>query len=84
MMVFYGFMVLFNMEAKLLKIKLQPDSRPHLEHLITYMREHIEYPRNEMAQKRYFWDSVFFEQTKEAEFIYIVIKSEDFFQHNGR
>ena len=42
------------------------------------MREHIEFPLAEMEQKGYFWDSTFIEQTAEADFLYIVIKSPDF------
>ncbi len=66
------------MESKLLKIKLKSGSRPHLDNLISYMRENIEYPRDEMQQKGYFWDSTFIEQTEQADFLYIVIKSHDF------
>lgn len=63
------------MQAKLLKIKLVPGSRPELEKLIAYMMEnHIE-PLNEMKQKGYMWDSVFLD---ESDSLYIVIKSEDF------
>ena len=46
--------------------------------LITYMRENIEYPYNEMAQKGYFWDATFFEESEGNEYLYIVIKSDDF------
>ncbi|EIV1777545.1 hypothetical protein MOU97_004230 [Vibrio vulnificus] len=42
------------------------------------MRENIEFPKSEMEQKGYFWDSVFFEKTDESEYIFIVIKSADF------
>lgn len=35
-------------------------------------------PKTEMAQKGYFWDSVFFEEVNDQNFIYIVVKSEDF------
>lgn len=66
------------MESKLLKIKLNPGSRSHLDSLISYMRENIEFPKNEMEQKGYFWDSVFYERDDEFEYIYIVIKSADF------
>jgi hypothetical protein len=65
-------------ESKLLKIKLNPNSRSHLDSLISYMRENIEFPKSEMEQKGYFWDSVFFETSDEFEYIYIVIKSADF------
>ena len=67
-----------KLESKLLKIKLNPNSRTHLEKLIAYMREHIEFPLAEMEQKGYFWDSTFIEQTDKADFLYIVIKSPDF------
>ena len=66
------------MEAKLLKIKLNQNSRNHLEQLISYMRENIEFPKSEMEQKGYYWDSVFFESIDSTEYIYIVIKSSDF------
>lgn len=66
------------MESKLLRIKLNPNSRPHLNELITYMRDNIDYPKSEMTQKGYFWDSTFIEQTPEADFLFIVIKSPDF------
>ncbi|WP_337993082.1 hypothetical protein [Thalassomonas haliotis] len=42
------------------------------------MRENIEFPKSEMEQKGYFWDSVFYEKDEEYEYIYIVIKSSDF------
>ena len=42
------------------------------------MRDNIEYPRDEMEQKGYFWDSTLIEQTEDADFLYIVIKSHDF------
>jgi hypothetical protein len=42
------------------------------------MRENIEFPKSEMEQKGYFWDSVFYEKNDEFEYIYIVIKSVDF------
>lgn len=63
------------MQAKLLKIKLNPDSRPHLEKLIAYMTENRMHPLNEMKQKGYVWDSVFLDKSDN---LYIVIKSEDF------
>lgn|GEM_PF-7010220 len=66
------------MQSKLLKIKLMPNSRIHLEALIAYMREHIEFPKSEMEQKGYFWDCVFYEKTNNFEYVYIVIKSNDF------
>ena len=66
------------MESKLLKIKLNPNSRSHLDSLISYMRENIEFPKSEMEQKGYFWDSVFYEKRDCFEYIYIVIKSTDF------
>jgi len=65
-------------ESKLLKIKLNPNSREHLNQLISYMRENIEFPKSEMEQKGYFWDSVFFEKDEEFEYIYVVIKSTNF------
>lgn len=65
------------MQTKLLKIKLKPNSRPHLEQLIAYMVENHQYPLNEMKQKKYVWDSVFLD---ESDNLYIVIKSEDFTQ----
>jgi hypothetical protein len=66
------------MQSKLLKIKLNPNSRDHLDALIAYMRENIAFPKSEMEQKGYFWDSVFFQSDDEFEYIYIVIKSADF------
>ena len=66
------------MESKLLKIKLMLGSRSKLDHLISYMRQNIEYPKGEMEQKRYYWDSVFYESTRDHEHIYIVIKTPDF------
>lgn len=66
------------MESKLLKIKLNSNSRVHLDQLISYMRENIEFPKNEMEQKGYFWDSVFYEKHEGFEYLYIVIKSTDF------
>jgi len=42
------------------------------------MRENIQFPKSEMEQKGYFWDSVFYEKNDEFEYIYIVIKSNDF------
>jgi len=66
------------MQSKLLKIKLNPDSRGKLKDLIDYMQKNISFPKNEMAQKGYFWDSVFFDQSGEAEYLYVVLKSEDF------
>jgi hypothetical protein len=42
------------------------------------MRENIEFPKSEMEQKGYFWDSVFYEKEDKFECIYIVIKSDDF------
>ena len=42
------------------------------------MQNNIEFAKSEMAQKGYFWDSVFFETIEATEFLYIVIKSEDF------
>lgn len=66
------------MESKLLKIKLNANSRVQLDSLISYMRENIEYPRSEMEQKGYFWDSIFYEKNEDFEYIYIVIKSADF------
>ncbi|WP_299803566.1 DUF6176 family protein [uncultured Shewanella sp.] len=66
------------MESKLLKIKLKLGAREKLDDLICYMRENIQYPKGEMDQKGYYWDSVFFESSAEYESVYIVIKSEDF------
>ncbi|MGS0680515.1 DUF6176 family protein [Shewanella sp. 125m-7] len=66
------------MESKLLKIKLKLGSREKLDNLICYMRENIEFPKSEMGQKGYYWDSVFYESTRDHEHIYIVIKSVDF------
>ncbi|MBL4942280.1 MAG: hypothetical protein JKY81_11530 [Colwellia sp.] len=66
------------MESKLLKIKLYFNSRVQLNQLIPYMRENIEFPKSEMDQKGYFWDSVFYEKDEEFEYVYIVIKSTDF------
>ena len=66
------------MESKLLKIKLNSNSRTKLDELILYMQENIEFPKNEMDQKGYYWDSIFYEKDSEFEYIYIVIKSNDF------
>jgi hypothetical protein len=54
------------------------DRRSDVNDLIAYMRTHIEEPRSEMAQKGYFWDSVFWQSTEEGDFLYIVLKSENF------
>lgn len=66
------------MESKLLRIELQPSSRATLNSLINFMVENPINPKTEMAQKGYFWDSVFFEEVNDQNFIYIVVKSEDF------
>lgn len=66
------------MESKLLKIELNPGSRPHLEALIQFMQDNIEFPRNEMEQKGYYWDSVFIENIEGIDYLYVVIKSNDF------
>lgn len=66
------------MQAKLLKIKLNANSRPSLDKLLSYMKENAEFPRVEMAQKGYYWDSAFFETVEDIEYLYIVIKSTDF------
>ena len=66
------------MESKLLKIKLKAGSRSDIDSLVAYMRTNITYPRNEMSQKGYYWDSIFVEQGDKVDFLYIVIKSEDF------
>jgi len=42
------------------------------------MRENIEFPKSEMDQKGYYWDSVFYEMNDTAEYMYIVIKSSNF------
>ena len=42
------------------------------------MKANIEQPANEMAQKGYFWDSVFFDNEAGIEYLYIVLKSGDF------
>lgn len=66
------------MESRLLKIRMVSDSRARLDSLIQYMREHIDQPRSEMTQKGYFWDSVFWESGPDADYLYIVLKSQDF------
>lgn len=66
------------MQSKLLEIKLKPGSKPKVQELINFMKSSIEDPRDEMAQKGYFWDSVFFDIKDGQELLYIVLKSEDF------
>ncbi|MCG7539224.1 hypothetical protein CBQ28_00465 [Pseudoalteromonas sp. GCY] len=66
------------METKLLKIKLNLNTRPQVDELLAYMQDNIAFPREEMRQKGYFWDSVFFAEEGGREYLYIVIKSEDF------
>ncbi|MFC3032732.1 DUF6176 family protein [Pseudoalteromonas fenneropenaei] len=66
------------METKLLKIKLNPGSREKVDSLLAYMKSHIDFPKQEMEQKGYFWDSVFYDCEAEDEFLYIVLKSKSF------
>ena len=66
------------MQAKLLKIKLNSNSRAQLDQLLRYMQENVDFPRKEMAQKGYYWDSAFYEVVEGIEYLYIVIKSADF------
>lgn len=66
------------MESKLLKIRMASDSKEKVTALVDYMRANIDQPFSEMTQKGYLWDSVFWESTPEAEYLYIVIKSADF------
>ena len=66
------------MQAKLLRIKLNPNSRARLDNLLEYMQSNPEFPRQEMEQKGYYWDSAFFEKVNNVEFLYLVIKSPDF------
>ena len=42
------------------------------------MVENPIHPKTEMEQKGYFWDSVFFEEANDKNYIYIVVKSADF------
>jgi hypothetical protein len=66
------------MESKLLKIGLNPGSKQKTLDLIEYMHSNTEYPRSEMAQKGYYWDSLFYDSDESGEYLYIVLKSEDF------
>lgn len=66
------------MESKLLKIKLNKGSEVYVQELIKYMQSNIALPKNEMEQKGYFWDSVFFAIEDHEEFMYLVLKSKDF------
>lgn len=66
------------MESKLLKIQLNQGSRNNIEQLIWYIPENIEFPKSEMDQKGYYWDSVFYEINDDAKYVYIVMKSSDF------
>ena len=66
------------MESKLLRIELKPLSREKVKSLINFMVENPIYPKTEMEQKGYFWDSVFFEEINDKNYIYIVVKSDDF------
>ncbi len=63
------------MEAKLLKIKVNPGSKTLFKQLLEYMKNHPEQPLSEMKQKGYFWDSVFY---SEDNYLYMVLKSKDF------
>jgi len=66
------------MESKLLKIKLNPNSRTRVDELLEYMTSSVAGPKNEMSQKGYYWDSVFFGIEVDVEYLYIVLKSNDF------
>ncbi|WP_144394515.1 DUF6176 family protein [Pleionea sediminis] len=66
------------METKLLKILLKPRSKTRVKQLINYIKKNIDQPKFEMAQKGYFWDSVFYESDQENDYLLIVLKSSDF------
>lgn len=63
------------MEAKLLKVKLQPHSRAKFEDLLEFMKANPQLPQTEMAQKGYFWDSFFIDNDDN---LFMVLKSPDF------
>lgn len=63
------------MEAKLLKVKLQPNSRAKFEALLEFMQTHPQLPQTEMAQKGYFWDAFFIDNDDN---LFMVLKSPDF------
>ena len=63
------------MESKLLKVKLRPNSKPHFLALLKFMQADPAAPKNEMLQKRYFWDSFFLDKDDN---LYMVLKSKDF------
>ena len=64
-----------RMESKLLKVKLQPNSKEKLLELVSYIKQKPSEPFSEMQQKGYFWDSFFMDGEG---FLYMVLKSEDF------
>jgi len=66
------------MESKLLRIQLKPSSRGKVESLVKFMIENPIHPKEEMKQKGYFWDSIFLEEVNDKNFVYIVLKSENF------
>ncbi len=66
------------MESKLLKITMNSGSKDKVKALLNYMKSNIEFPKDEMKQKGYYWDSVFYDTDKNNEYMYILLKSEDF------
>ena len=66
------------METKLLKIAMNPGSKEKLKELLEYMKSNIHFPKNEMEQKGYYWDSVFYDCDERVEYMYVVLKSHDF------
>lgn len=66
------------MQSKLLKIKLKANSRAHLAALVDYIESHTMQPKYEMQQKGYYWDSLFIESSSKCDYLYMVIKSDDF------
>lgn len=68
------------MESKLLKIKLKNSTQGEVKKLVDKMNHDIDSPRKEMAQKGYFWDSVFVSEEGGEAFMYVMLKSDDFSQ----
>jgi hypothetical protein len=63
------------MESKLLKVKLQPNSKEKLLELVDYIKQNPTEPFSEMQQKGYFWDSFFID---DEDFLFMVLKSKNF------
>lgn len=66
------------MEAKLLKIPLKSGVREKVDALLGYMKSNNAFPKSEMEQKGYYWDSVFYSDEQGVEYLFIVLKSNDF------